>query len=110
MQVKNAKFVTGVPSIFEAESDVDVTVAFVSETGLALVSSTLHRTTWKTNPMGDPEWSITITISFTRNPMAKVTSKRDGETLINIGSSWNGNIAYLIAHEYVRVNAQRAKE
>ena len=71
---------------------------------------TRNRTTWKTNPMGDPGWSITITISFTRNPMAKVTSKRDGETLINIGSSWNGNIAYLIAHEYVRVKAQRAKE
>ncbi len=66
--------------------------------------------TWKTNPMGDPGWSITITMSFTGNPMAKVTSKRDGETLINIGSSWNGDIAYLIAHEYVRVKARRAKE
>ena len=71
---------------------------------------TRNRTTWKTNPMGDPGCTITITISFTRNPMAKVTSKRDGETLINIGSSWNGNIAYLIAHEYVRVKAQKPQE
>ena len=66
--------------------------------------------TWKANPMGNHGWSITITMSFTGNPMAKVTSKRDGETLINIGSSWNGDIAYLIAHEYVRVKARRAKQ
>ena len=71
---------------------------------------TTNQATWKANPMGDPGWSITITMSFTRHPMAKVTSKRDEETLINIGSSWNSDIAYLIAHEYVRLKTQRAKE
>ena len=44
MQIETAKFVTDVPSIFEADGDVDVAVAFVSETGLALVSSALQ---WK---------------------------------------------------------------
>ena len=65
---------------------------------------------WKTNPTSDPQWTITITMSFTRHPMAKITSKRDGATLINIGSSWNSDIAYLIAHEYVQLKAHKAKE
>ena len=70
---------------------------------------TRNGSTWKANPTGDRGWTITITMSFTRDPMAKITSKRDGET-INLGSSWNGDIAYLIAHDYVRIKVQKAEE
>ena len=43
MQVKTAKFITDVPGIFEADGNVDVAVAFVSEPGLALVRPALHQ-------------------------------------------------------------------
>ena len=71
---------------------------------------TRNGSTWKANPMGERGWTITITMSFARDPMAKVTSKRDGETLINLGSSWNRDIAYLIAHDYVRIEVKKPQE
>ena len=71
---------------------------------------TRNRSTWKTNPMGERGWTITIKMSFARNPVAKVTSKRDGETLINLGSSWNRDIAYLMAHDYVRIEVKKPQK
>ena len=43
MQVDTAKFATDVPGIFQAQGNVDVAVAFVSEPGLALVRSALQQ-------------------------------------------------------------------
>ena len=70
---------------------------------------TRNQSTWKTNPLGEPGWTITITVSSAGNAMAKTTSKRDGET-VKLGSSWNQDIAYLIAHDYVRLRGQKAQE
>ena len=71
---------------------------------------TRNGSTWKANPMGERGLTITITMSFARDPMAKITSKRDGETLINLGSSWNRDIACLIAHDYVRIGVKKPQE
>ena len=71
---------------------------------------TRNGSTWKTNPMDEHGRTITIKMSFARDPMAKITSKRDGETLINLGSSWNRDIAYLMAHDYVRIEVKKPQE
>ena len=70
---------------------------------------TRNRSTSKANPMGERGWTITITVSSAKNPMAKTTSNRDGET-VKLGSSWNSDIAYVIAHDYVRIRGNKAQE
>ena len=72
---------------------------------------TRNGSTWKTNPMGRARADHhDKNVLRQEIQWQKITSKRDGETLINLGSSWNRDIAYLMAHDYVRIEVKKPQE